>query len=370
MDGNTFISWSGSLSGDVALILRRWLRRAKIPAWTSKTDIPPGGVWFERISDRLSSSDFALLCVTRSNVNSPWMLWESGALYGHLAKRDRVIPLLIDLPAKGLPSPLSQFQAIDIRAKTKLLHVILDIAREAKSPLSDDQISDFVETHWGELRREIVKAIESSNPYPLTLDEQLEVFGSLDSVWLTVALFAVNTGLTVSELASLRWAWLKQVPELDAAAFVLPGPPGRVVVLNSIARRGLLYRQYKRPEDLLPRTKEPWRSKWIKQMGLSENLVFGGIPRFLKTFERKWGVAWARAGLPTAELTARGAENLRYTFEQRLFAAGVSWDDIDTLMGTNAKIDRYSQLNLKRLFEEAEKIVKRQDVTIIRRMGN
>jgi hypothetical protein len=95
-------------------------------------------------------------------------------------------------------------------------------------------------------------------------------------------------------------------------------------------------------------------------------LVFGGMPRLRIRLGREWAVAWARAGLPRSGATTTGVDNLRYTFEQRLFAAGVAWEDIDTLMGMNRRVRRYAQLNIPHLLDCVEKIVTRQNATVLR----
>jgi integrase len=179
-----------------------------------------------------------------------------------------------------------------------------------------------------------------------------------------VALFALNTGLSLNEMERLRWSWEKEIPELNTSVFVLPDNPGRVVVLNSIARRALSYRRL--TDRPFPHTTEPYRSEFIKLAGLDKELVFGGMRRLRVRLGREWAVAWARAGLPRSGATTGGVDDLRYTFEQRLFAAGVAWEDIDTLMGANQKIRRYTQLNIQHLLACAEKIATRQSTTVLR----
>ncbi len=60
-------------------------------------------------------------------------------------------------------------------------------------------------------------------PYPLSWDEQLQLFRQLPEHLEAMALFAVNTGCRDSEICNLRWSWEVKVPELEATAFIIPG---------------------------------------------------------------------------------------------------------------------------------------------------
>ena len=51
-------------------------------------------------------------------------------------------------------------------------------------------------------------------PYPLDWDEQARLFRELPDHLADMALFAVNTGCRDSEICSLRWEWMVEVPEL------------------------------------------------------------------------------------------------------------------------------------------------------------
>jgi len=76
-----FISWSGKLSKHVGLTLRDWLPNVIQAAdpYISSKDISKGVRWFSEISTELESSHFGIICVTRTNMESPWLLFEAGA---------------------------------------------------------------------------------------------------------------------------------------------------------------------------------------------------------------------------------------------------------------------------------------------------
>jgi hypothetical protein len=77
----------------------------------SASDVEAGARWNERIQHQLNESRFGILCVTHENINSPWLLFEAGAL-AKTIEGNFVCPYLIGLEPVDLPQgPLSQFQA-------------------------------------------------------------------------------------------------------------------------------------------------------------------------------------------------------------------------------------------------------------------
>ena len=76
----------------------------------SEIDIPAGARWGSPVDAQLEASSFAILCLTADNVETPWILFEAGAV-AKAVDESRVCPYLIDLEPSELPSPLSRFQA-------------------------------------------------------------------------------------------------------------------------------------------------------------------------------------------------------------------------------------------------------------------
>jgi hypothetical protein len=64
----------------------------------------------DAVAKELEASSFGIICVTRENVQTPWVLFEAGALAKSL-EGARVIPLLLDLDFRDITGPLAQFQA-------------------------------------------------------------------------------------------------------------------------------------------------------------------------------------------------------------------------------------------------------------------
>ena len=88
-----FISWSGAISHQVALVLREWLPSViqAVEPYVSSEDIDKGARWTTDISKELEASQYGILCVTPENIEAPWLNFEAGALSKTIDK-SRVCP--------------------------------------------------------------------------------------------------------------------------------------------------------------------------------------------------------------------------------------------------------------------------------------
>ena len=63
---------------------------------------------------------------------------------------------------------------------------------------------------------------DRKEPYPLSWEEQEELFNQLPLHLKQMALFAVNTGCREQEVCGLTWDMEVPIPQLDASAFIIP----------------------------------------------------------------------------------------------------------------------------------------------------
>lgn len=80
-----------------------------------ETGIRTGQDWFQWIVQQVQECDFALILITPSSVNKPWILWEAGAVAGAAvaSAKDglgKVRPLIYQVPQDMIPSPLRESQ--------------------------------------------------------------------------------------------------------------------------------------------------------------------------------------------------------------------------------------------------------------------
>ncbi len=166
-----FLSWSGTQSKKVAEALRLWLPRIiqSVGVFFSERDIEKGENWALRLSRELSTCDFGILCLTRDNMASPWLLYEAGALAQTFSSR--VSCLLLDMERGALRGPLSHFQAT-LPDKQELLALLHSVNHAAGSPLSPEALRDAFELHWengfqADLERAVGQPAPPAAPVPL-----------------------------------------------------------------------------------------------------------------------------------------------------------------------------------------------------------
>jgi hypothetical protein len=158
-----FISWSGERSKALALALKEWFPLVLHYAdpWLSEADIEAGQRWADAVAKELDACNFGILCVTRENLNSPWVLFEAGALAKSL-EGGRVIPLLLDLDFREISGPLAQFQAKKCE-RAGLLETIQSINQSAANP-TDDRYKQLFDALWPELEKKISDIPKPSDP--------------------------------------------------------------------------------------------------------------------------------------------------------------------------------------------------------------
>jgi TIR domain len=92
-----FLSWSGERSRIMAAALRDWLPLVLyyVRPWVSGKDIQAGERWSLEVGKKLEESNFGILCLTKDNLNAPWMLFEAGALSKAISTA-AVCPYILD----------------------------------------------------------------------------------------------------------------------------------------------------------------------------------------------------------------------------------------------------------------------------------
>lgn len=153
-----FLSWSGTRSHKVALVFRDWLPsviQAIVP-YVSSEDIDKGARWSTDIAKELEDSTFGILCVTRENINAPWLTFEAGALSKTMEK-SFVSPFLFDIKRSEVDGPILQFQStIFEKEDVKKLVNTLNKACE-KDGLASDRLEKTFEVWYPTLESELGK---------------------------------------------------------------------------------------------------------------------------------------------------------------------------------------------------------------------
>jgi TIR domain len=158
-----FLSWSGSTSRAVALALRSWLPTVLqiVEPYVSSEDIEKGARWSVEIAQQLNDTAFGIICITKSNVGSPWLNFEAGAL-SKSVDTSRVSPFLLDLRPTDLVGPMAQFQATLPRFDD-VTRLLASINSATERPIDEVRLSKVVEKWWPELDEQLT-VIRSEQP--------------------------------------------------------------------------------------------------------------------------------------------------------------------------------------------------------------
>jgi hypothetical protein len=182
-----FISWSGERSQALAQALHEWIPLVlhNVEPWLSEADIEAGDRWAEAVAKELADSNFGIICVTRENVGSPWVLFEAGALAKSL-QGSKVIPLLLDLDFRDITGPLAQFQAKKLE-KAGISEVINSINQTANHEVPETRAKQLFDALWPEFEKKVAAipkqptAAKHTRPQHEILEELVASVRSLDS---------------------------------------------------------------------------------------------------------------------------------------------------------------------------------------------
>ena len=162
MASKVFISWSGDLSKKLAEEVRIWLPGVLqfVKPYFTPNDIEKGTRWSSEIANELESSNAGIICLTKDNINKPWILFEAGALSKNFGKSN-VCTILFNLDNADLTGPLTSFQAtrFDKTDFKKLLVTINSTGLESK--LESGVLNDVFEMWWPKLELRIKEILNT-----------------------------------------------------------------------------------------------------------------------------------------------------------------------------------------------------------------
>ncbi|MBU2489299.1 MAG: toll/interleukin-1 receptor domain-containing protein [Proteobacteria bacterium] len=176
-----FISWSGERSKAIALFLKKWIHDViqAVDPWMSELDVHAGERWGQAIDNALNETRFAIICLTKKNLNEPWILFEAGASAKAVedsAEKPYVCPYLIDLKQAEIPSgPLTSFQSKEATMKgTWGLLWSINIAGPTQL-LSEEALKRQFEKWWPDLDKELKSLTAEESPETKrTADDMIE----------------------------------------------------------------------------------------------------------------------------------------------------------------------------------------------------
>jgi hypothetical protein len=162
---NIFISWSGERSNRAALGLKSLLEavfQRAVQIFISEY-ISPGENWVQRIQEELKQSQIGIVCLTHDNFQTPWLLFEAGAVSIALGSDRVLVPYAVDaLPDAADRSPLAIFQRV--RADHDGTYMLVQKLNQArKDPEDTKNLQKYFDKWWPDLE-ETLKSL----PAPLS----------------------------------------------------------------------------------------------------------------------------------------------------------------------------------------------------------
>ena len=163
MTTKVFISWSGETSNKIANALCDWLPAVLQFAkpYFTPNDIEKGAKWASEIGKNLAECDVGIICLTRDNLEKPWILFEAGALSKSYDK-SYVCTALFGIEATDVKPPLANFQNTQFNKDDfkKLVDTINKAGKESSLP--ESVVATVFEKWWPDLESAISKILHTS----------------------------------------------------------------------------------------------------------------------------------------------------------------------------------------------------------------
>lgn len=159
------ISWSGDLSHRVAILLSKWLPAVvqAVTPFVSPDESRRGTAWFKALKDQHKQIDFGIICLSRENVNAPWLLFEAGILSTRFDEAHLCAMLIGDFPDEALEGPLANFRSIKLNDREDVRKLVQQINQmHGTRMLSANSLNSAFDRRWRVLEDACKKTIEGS----------------------------------------------------------------------------------------------------------------------------------------------------------------------------------------------------------------
>lgn len=175
-----FISWSGEVSHQVALVLEEWLPsviNAVKPYVSSEMD--KGTRWQADIARELDESNCGIICVTQSNDKAPWLNFEAGAI-SKSVEEGRVLPFLFRVKRTEIQGPIKLFQSTvyDKQDVKKLVHNLYEACEP--SGLTQKGLNSSFNKWWPTLKKKLDKIQDEFKEKKALEKKQLSLRATLE----------------------------------------------------------------------------------------------------------------------------------------------------------------------------------------------
>jgi len=259
-----------------------------VKPYVSSEDIDKGARWSTDIAQELKESSFGIICVTKDNLQAPWVNFEAGALSKTFDK-SKVCPFLFNVKRSEVQGPLLQFQSV-VCEKDEIEKLLLSINNSLPEDerLPEARLKKVFEVWWPELKQQVEK---------LKKDEVVEDTGKTPVVKETTHAILEE----ILELTRNQTKILRSPPEL------LPPDYLRQLFREYVPSTGPLDEELRHALQFLARSYQELLevAEGIKKAELKvgpENIMkllmqideLGGVVRFLTRDMAEWRARRAR----------------------------------------------------------------------------
>jgi len=123
-----------------------------LDVFMSKHDLESGARWSLQLAAELEQTNFGIVCLTPENLESPWLLFEAGALTKHLEGRACAL-LFSGLTPASVSGPLAQFQNRTFH-KDDFRALLQDMNAKLPNQLGAKQLDMIFEKWWPDIERD------------------------------------------------------------------------------------------------------------------------------------------------------------------------------------------------------------------------
>ena len=169
-----FISWSGERGAQIGEVFNEYtpyiIHEAII---FFSPDADRGIRWFEEISKQLDETDVGIVCLTRDNIDSQWLLFESGALAKKM-ETSRLCTFLYDLKPPDISGPLALFNHTK-NTKTGIKKLYQTLNNQREKPVDSKTFDKIFSQWWPEIEKELksISKMENEELEPIRNEKEI-----------------------------------------------------------------------------------------------------------------------------------------------------------------------------------------------------
>lgn len=154
-----FLSWSGEKSHEIAKLLKSYLKLwiSGSKPYLSSEDILKGQRWSNEVGKELNDSRIGIICLTKDNLNSDWLLFEAGAISKSFEDSHVYTVLFDDLESSDIKGPLSLFQHTKFEKEDfcKLIEQIYSNEANENKVTDKSTLNRLFEKFWEDFEKAI-----------------------------------------------------------------------------------------------------------------------------------------------------------------------------------------------------------------------